>query len=64
MDWDYYEYGREELKKKEEMKGIAKWNNSLIYKSNTDNEKEYNYFEMNLKMEELIDKYGILAKDS
>lgn len=63
MDWDYYEYGYEEEKQKELMKGILKWKKNTIYSSKNNKDDKFSQIEITVDVKTLID-FGIYAKDS
>ncbi len=63
MDWDYYEYGAEELEQEKAHKGIVKFIPYCIYKSAAYKDQQFCQIDFSTEMKDLIE-FGAYQKDS
>jgi hypothetical protein len=55
MDWDYYEYGADEMEKEKSNKGILKFVPYRIYKDPSFAEDQFCQIDFSTEMKDLID---------
>ncbi|KRX04073.1 Trypsin-like cysteine/serine peptidase domain [Pseudocohnilembus persalinus] len=63
LDWDYYEYGAQEIEQQKIANGIAQFKKQTIFSQEIKDE-DYNCFEISQNMDDLQEKLGIFAKES